>query len=194
MDLKGFLREKRAAVLKRWLDYVLMTYPQQTAEFLKNRKNQFANPVGQIITDGISGIFDVLIADLGPGGRSGEGADAGNLAEFLDNIVKVRAIQDFSASEAVGFIFSLKKAVRAELGALGDDGAELYAELDGFDDSVDRLALAAFDAYARCRERIFELKTSEFRNQAFRLFQQAHLIVDTPEGGENDENPEDKIG
>lgn len=179
MNLQDFLREKRAAVLKRWLDSVLLAYPQQTAEFLKNRKNQFANPVGQIITDGISGMLDSLIAGLDTAGGQ---AHAGEFGDFLDNLVKVRAVQEFSASAAVGFIFSLKKAVRAEIADLGEEGNGLSAEMEAFDESVDRLALAAFDAYAKCRERIFELKTTEFRNMTFRLLQQAKVVVDTGEG------------
>ena len=190
MDLKGFLSERRAAVLKRWLDSVLSTYPQQTAEFLENRKNQFANPVGQIITDGISGMFDSLVAGLEAPGLE---TRAGELGDFLNNLVKVRAVQEFSASEAVGFIFSLKKAIRAEIAALGEEGRGLFAEMDVFDEGVDRLALAAFDAYAKCRERIFELKTAEFRNMTFSLLRRANLVSDTWKDSGNGDNPEDKV-
>ena len=182
MDLKGFLSEKREAVLKRWLDSVLSTYPQQTAEFLKNRKDQLANPVGRIIADGISGMFDLLVARLGSPVAE---ARAGELGGFLENLVKVRAVQDFSASGAVGFIFSLKKAVRAEIVALGEDGLELSADLDAFDEGVDRLALATFDAYAKCREKIFELKTAEIRNATFSLLRRANLVIDTGEDNGN---------
>lgn len=195
MDMKSFLIEKRTAVLERWLDYVLSTYPQQTAEFLKNRKNQFANPAGHMISEGMGVIFDELLMDLEPGGKS----DAGVIAEFLDNIIRIRAIQDFSASQALGFIFSLKKAVREEAGAHGVDGERFYMEFGGFESAVDNLALAAFDIYVQCREKIFELKADEVRNQTFRLLQQANIITGAGEAGgyggvseENPVKPEDK--
>ncbi|MDA8324642.1 MAG: RsbRD N-terminal domain-containing protein [Nitrospiraceae bacterium] len=191
MDLRSFLSEKRQAVLERWLDYVLSSYPSQTAEFLKNRKNQFANPVGNIISEGIGGVFDAVLADLEAGGQSDSG-----VADFLENIIKVRAIQDFSASEALGFVFFLKRAVRGEIDALGEDGEGFYKELGRLDGSVDKIALAAFDVYVRCREKIYELKADEVRKHTFRLLQQANLICETlpRKGGENDDNPEEKIG
>lgn len=195
MDLKSFLIEKRTAVLAKWLDDVLRTYPQQTAEFLRNRKDQFANPVGHIISGGISGIFDALLSGLDSG--AGEKEKAGKMAEFLDNIIRVRAIQDFSASQAVGFIFSLKKAVRDEIDALGQEGGlPLYRQLGAFDGAVDKLALAAFDVYAGCREKIHELKANEVRNQTFRLLRQANIVceISEPKGGGNGENPQEKIG
>ncbi|MDA8086792.1 MAG: RsbRD N-terminal domain-containing protein [Nitrospiraceae bacterium] len=195
MDLKSFLLEKRTSVLERWLGDVLSSYPSQTAEFIRNRKNQFANPVGSIISEGISGIFDGLLAGL----EADAQPDAGVMADFLEDIIKVRAIQDFSASQALGFIFSLKKAVRDEVGALGEGGEGLHKELGRLDGSIDRLALAAFDVYSQCRERIYELKANEVRNQTYRILQQANLIcgtnpAETGKGGGNGDSPEKKIG
>ena len=189
MDLKDFLAEKRPAILKRWLDYVLETYPAQTAEMLKSGKNRFTNTVGKIISDSLGAVFDELAEHLGAQGR-----DPGTerLGEFLENIIKVRAVQDFTASGALGFIFSLKKAVREAavafgLNKVGDQG--FYLQMMEFDALVDKLALGAFDYYMQCREKIYELKTAEVRSHTFRLLQQANLIVEKKEKEKKEEKP-----
>ncbi|MDA8087565.1 MAG: RsbRD N-terminal domain-containing protein [Nitrospiraceae bacterium] len=178
MDLKDFLVEKRQAVLKRWLDYVLQTYPAQTAEMLKSRKNQFTNPVGKIISDSLGAVYDELVRQLG--GKEQEPGEE-RLGEFLVNIIKVRAVQDFTASGALGFIFSLKKAAREEAEGSGfarEEISAFYRQMLEFGTLVDRLALGAFDFYMQCREKIYELKAAEVRDHTFRLLQQANLLVE----------------
>jgi hypothetical protein len=116
----------------------------------------------------MDGLFEGLLQGLLPD----------EVSRFLDSIVRIRAIQDFSPSEAVAFIFQLKKTVRQELGSeiLAQQGAS--EELAAFESAIDDLALYAFDLYMKCREKIYELKANEARNMTFRLLQQAHLIVD----------------
>src|SRR3989338_4218249 len=105
MILKNLLSEKRAAILKRWFEMVLDSYPADTSSFLKQQKNQFANPVGAAISQGVNGIFEELLS----------GKDSDTISDFLDNIIRVRAVQDFTPSQAVAFIFQLKKVIREEL-------------------------------------------------------------------------------
>ncbi len=185
MDLKGFLKEKRPAVLKRWLDYVLETYPSQTAEMLRSVENRFTNPVGRIISDSLGAVYDELIRHMGGAGQAPEGG----LGEFLENIIKVRAVQEFTASGALAFIFSLKKAAREEAEASGAGcGEDFYRQMTEFDTLVDRLALGAFDFYMQCREKIYEIKAAEVRNQTFRLLQQANLLVEKKEEEHGEEH------
>jgi hypothetical protein len=80
--------------------------------------------------------------------------DAASAARALEGVVRIRAVQNFSASEAVGFVLLLKPALRAELPA----GPEIEADLDR---RIDQIALAAFDLYARCREQIYEVRLRE---------------------------------
>ena len=77
---------------------------------------------------------------------------------------KIRAVQEFSPSRAVGFVFCLKDAVRSVLGESLKDPAHAsgLAELDG---QIDRLALMAFDVYVQCRERFYELRVKELKRQ-----------------------------
>ena len=167
MNLKQHLKEKKPDILKKWFDAIAGTYPGDTASFLKKQKAQFTNPVGYTLSEGMDHLFEGLLQGLLPD----------EVSRYLDSIVRIRAIQDFSPSEAVAFIFQLKKTVRKELGSeiLAQQGAS--EELKAFESAIDDLALYAFDLYMKCREKIYELKANEARSMTFRLLQQAHLIV-----------------
>jgi hypothetical protein len=165
MNLKNHLMGKKTAILKKWFDAIADTYPGDTADFLKNKKAQFTNPVGYNIAEGIEGLFDALLQGMIPD----------TVSTFLDAIVRIRAIQDFSPSEALSFIFQLKKVVRQELGEVLNN-RELADELTEFESAIDDLALFSFDIYMKCREKIYELKANEAKNMTFRLLQKARLI------------------
>lgn len=168
MNLKQQLMEKKPAILKRWFDAIAETYPRDTAGFLKKRKAQFTNPVGYTLAEGTERLFDALLQGMIPD----------TVKTFLDGIVRIRAIQEFTPSEAVAFIFQLKKIVRQEIGSDIQRQPGMTDELTAFDSAIDDLALFSFDIYVKCREKIYELKANEARNMTFRLLQQAKLIVD----------------
>jgi len=166
MDLKRLLQERKPAIVKRWFDAVTEAYPDDTSRFLKKRKDQFTNPVGYTISDGLEHLFDALL----------QGMLEDKVSAFLDSIIRIRAVQDFTPSEAVAFIFRLKKVIRQELrdDILKQQG--MPEALSTFDSTIDDLALYAFDIYMKCREKIYELKANEARNMTFRLLQKAQLI------------------
>lgn len=166
MNLKNQLIAKKSAILKKWFNAVADTYPDNTASFLKKQKAQFTNPVGYTLAEGLEGLFDALLKGMIPD----------TVSTFLDSIIRIRAIQEFTPSEAVAFIFQLKKIVREELG--NEIARQQVNELAAFDSSIDDLALYSFDIYMKCREKIYDLKANEARNMTFRLLQQAKLIVD----------------
>ncbi len=168
MKLNNYLLGKKTAILKKWFDAVVETYPNETSAFLKKQKAQFTNPVGYTFAEGLEHLFDALLQGMLPD----------TVSRFLDSIVRLRAIQEFEPSEAVMFIFRLKKVVRQELGNELLQQQEIIEGLATFESSVDDLALYAFDLYVKCREKIFELKANEAKNMTFRLLQQARLIVD----------------
>jgi hypothetical protein len=171
MNLKNHLSEKKAAILKKWFDAVAGTYASDTAGFLKKQKAQFTNPVGYTLAEGLEGLFDSLLQGMIPE----------KVKLFLDGIVRIRAIQEFAPSEAVAFIFQLKKVVRQELGVEVLQQPGMTEGLVSFDSAVDDLALFSFDINLKCREKIYELKANEARNMTFRLLQQAKLIADNDE-------------
>ena len=169
INLKKKLVEKKSAIVKKWFDAVADTYPDNTSDFLKKKKAQFTNPVGYTLAEGLDGLYDSLLQGMIPD----------TVSTFLDSIVRIRAIQEFTPSEAVAFIFQLKKIVRQELGTEITQQQRMIEELAAFDSAIDDMALFAFDIYMKCREKIYEIKANEARNMTFRLLQQAKLITDT---------------
>jgi hypothetical protein len=168
MDLKNELLTRKSAILKKWFDAVAETYPDNTASFLKKQKAQFTNPVGYTLSEGLEGLYEALLKGIIP--------DTVKL--FLDSIIRIRAIQEFAPSEAVSFIFLLKKIIRQELGSEILQQLRMNDEMTAFESSIDELALYSFDIYMSCREKIYDLKANEARSMTFRLLQQAKLIVD----------------
>lgn len=167
MSLHSLLEKKRDAIVGRWIDYIVETYPAETAQFLKNKKDRFANPVGHAVQTETANLFDQLLNGIEPDKASG----------FLDNIVRIRALQDFSPSQALGFVFALKHVIRRELkGKLSDP--KLAEEFWGLENDIDRLALMSFEIYSSCREEIYQLKAKEVHSNAFMLFRQARLLVE----------------
>ncbi|MDR3584025.1 MAG: RsbRD N-terminal domain-containing protein [Desulfosporosinus sp.] len=169
MKFKDLLEAKKSALLTRWFDAIIETYPTDTSGFLKNQKDRFANPVGHIFTQGIEKILAALI----------EGRDFAEGFPFLDDIIKVRAIQDFTPSKAVSFIFDLKKVVRKELEKEIRQSQFTDALLE-FELKIDELALLAFDKYIKCREQIYKLKTDELKRMSFTLLKKANLMSEIP--------------
>lgn len=177
MKLKNLLLENRTAILEKWLDAILETYPADTANFLKNQKNRFTNPVGHTILEGIEGIFENLL----------NGMDRKEVSSFLDNIIKIRAIQDFTPSQAITFIFFLKKVIREKFQTEMFE-KDIAEDLFNLESKIDEIALLSFDIYMKCRERLYEIRAKELQNRTFRLLQRANLILNKEEGDLNEEN------
>jgi hypothetical protein len=153
MTLKDLLHSRRAAIQKRWLEKTLETYAPDASAFFDKQKDQFANPVGQALRAGTQTMVDCLLDDMD--------MDAEKICSALEEIVKIRSIQDFTPAQALSFIFSLKQVIREELGGRLD--AARLAELAQFEAKIDQLALFAFDVYTKCRERLYEIRVSEVK-------------------------------
>ncbi len=166
-SLNELLSKKKQAILEKWFDSVLETYPHDSAKFLKRQKDQFANPVGSTIYRGMGSLLDLIV----------NSADTDNIIKSLDEIIRIRAIQDFTPSHALAFVVELKRVVREEI--KGETCAsQLIDELPEFDRRVDGLLLLSFDIYMKCREKIYELKANELRNMTLKLVERANRIFE----------------
>jgi hypothetical protein len=170
MNLKALMSEKKAAIVKKWFDLIIDNYPADASNFLKKQKNRFSNPVGHTISQGIDGLFDEIL----------HGIDSEKLFPFLNDIIKIKAVQDFSPSKAISFVFLLKQAIREEMGS-EIKKKQMSDELQLFEEQIDELALLSFDIYMKCRERIYEIKADEARRMMFRLLQKANLVCEIQE-------------
>ena len=171
MSLYSLLSQHRKTIIKKWFNGVVDTYAPETAGLLKKESNQFANPVGHTILHGIEAVYDEFLHPREPE----------KLAPHLDRIIRIRAVQDFSPAQAISFVFLLKQIVREELKQDLHENRISSSELAAFDARVDELALLAFNIYAQCRERLFEVRLNEYKNRTNRLLQRANLLAEIPE-------------
>ena len=152
MKLNNLLKKEREAILKRWFDLILETYPADTVTLMRKEQNQFKNPVGTTFSREIETLFKQLC----------EGVQNGECRASLDAILKIRSVQDFSPSKAVGFVFQLKKAIEETL--KNEICKEpVMDEWLKFQSRIDALVLQAFDAYMDCREKICEIRVNQAR-------------------------------
>ena len=170
MRLENLLEQKKAAILKKWFDLIAQTYPADTSKFLKNQKDPFSNPVGGTFSWGLEALLDELL----------KGMDEETLISFLDPMIRIRAVQDFSPSQAVAFIFFLKTIVRKALQKEIKEGLYLD-ELLQFESKIDTLGMIAFNIYMECREKLYSLRANEVRNRTFAAFERAGLVSELPE-------------
>jgi hypothetical protein len=169
MHIEGILQVQLETILNEWFQSVIDTYPAETARLLKKEKNQFANPVGHTVYYALKGLVEEFFRDAD--------AEDSKLASLLDNIIRIKAIQEFSASEAVNFVFALKPIVRKILDQPLDEGTVTYDDLLRFEDRIDSLGLMAFNIYMRCRENLYEVRITEYKNSTNRLLQRAERIL-----------------
>lgn len=174
MNLRDLLIEKKAVVLEKWFNEIVETYPPDTAEVLKSKKGRFINPVGYTTKEEIGHLFEGLL----------NGVEAEEVSSSVDRIVRIRAVQDFSPSEAISFMFLLKKVIRSELEENFASNPRIYQELLAFESQIDKFALFCFDIYMKCREKIYEIKADEVKRSVFTLLKKAKLIYDL-EGSNN---------
>jgi hypothetical protein len=172
MNFIDTLKKNKQKIIDQWFDRIVKTYPKDTSRFLQREQDPFSNPVGNVTQNNIDELFHQLLH---------EKTDPQFLMDHLDPILRIRAIQKFSASDAVGFILDLKPIVR---NVLRDQ--KFVLELNdyvAFEMRVDQLVLYAFDVFMSCKEKIYDLKANEVRNQSFEALERANLLKPEKDNG-----------
>jgi hypothetical protein len=162
MNLKKTLDQKKGSFIEKWFQTTIDSYPPQTAKVLGKASNRFDNPVGAMTQESLSDTFHLILEDF----------TSESLEKALDPIIRIRAVQVFSAAEAVAFVFALKEIGES---LLNED------ELKEFNKLVDKVALAAFNKYMKCREEIFLLKAVESKRRIHNAFERAGLVAELKE-------------
>jgi len=168
MPLTTHLAQKKSAILGRWLTTIYESYPPETAIFLRKEKNRFDNPVGYRVSEGLEGLFGALLQEL----------ERDQVLAYLDEIIRIRALQDFAPSQALAFIFLLKNVIRQEL-AVEIEKENLAAEILALESRIDGLALLGFDVYTKRRGKIEEIKADEAKRRVSGLIRKAGLSDDS---------------
>lgn len=158
MELVTLLQQNREKILGQWTELVISTYPAITSQFLAKQKDRFQNPVGHTIEQGLEAVYDEIVSTM----------DTERLSQALDGMVRIRAVQDFTPSQAVKFVFELKAVIRRVVhdAPEGLDNPYLLGDIEM---RVDRVALLAFDKYTECREQLHKVRTDEIKSQTMKL-------------------------
>lgn len=159
MDLSEALDNHREKIVNRWVEYALSSY--KSSEFFLREDNAFANPVGGITRQALDKLF-VFLA---------ENADPEKFSAPVGEIMRLRSVQEFTASQAVAPINAVKHIVREVLSE-DKQNHELVNDLYDFEFAVDLAMLSAFDIYMECRERLYNVRIRELKSGA-------HILTDS---------------
>jgi len=168
MPLLSHLTEKKSAILGRWLISIYESYPPETAIFLQREKDRFDNPVGYRISAGLEGLYGALLQEM----------ETDQILAFLDEIIRIRAIQDFAPSQALAFIFLLKNIVREEL-ADEIQKENLEEQVRDLEYRIDGLSLLGFDVYSKRREKLYEARAQEIKSRVSAFLRKAGIGGDS---------------
>ncbi len=149
-------------MLDQWFQATINTYPDQTARILGKKSNKFDNPVGATTFESLDAVLDLMLRNF----------TAEELEKALDPVIRIRAVQAFSAADAVSFVFALKSIGEKIIDA---------GVIREFDRLVDQVTLAAFNRYMKCKEDIFLLKALESKRRIHRAFERAGLVEELDE-------------
>lgn len=151
MELNEALLSKKEEILSLWIERTLDSYT--SPGFFKKSKDQFANPVGVNIAEALGSLLELLLNK----------ADQEAFGKPLDQVVRIRAVQEFTPSQAVAPFLELKWVVKQVLS--GDKATQsVLPALDMLDCEIDRMALGAFDIFAQCREQLYRNRINELKS------------------------------
>jgi len=166
MKLATLLEQKKSQIVARWINLLFDSYPPQAAVFLKKEKDNFDNPVGYGISRGLNNLFETLVQEM----------ETERILAALDEVIRIRALQDCAPSRALAFIFLLKNVIREEL-ARELAQPNLLEELLELDSRIDGLALLGFDVYTRRREKLQEIRINEVKNRVSGLLRKSGMSM-----------------
>ncbi len=161
MSVKDLLLKKRKGIIDKSFELTIATYPEESQTFLKETDRQFTNPIGYTVYESIEQIVDKIINEE-------------NVESFispLEEIIRIRAVQEFTPSQAVGFVFLIKKAFQDAL----EKEMESSQLLD-FLTRLDTLSLIAFDIFMKYRERIYDLKAKELTDRTWWILKKWNIV------------------
>ena len=183
--LENLLREHQTEISALWLDLVLQSYPPETAMFLKENKDEYANPIGAAFRKGVDGITDCFARK----------AKDREIYPLVDDVMQIGAVQDITPSEFLRFLFYFKEAIRTVLADDAKAGRVAYAELAELEARIDETVLMSFDSYVEHRNKLYEIRVKELRAQTDRILERFNMTEPTVEfelgaGGDDEDEGE----
>ncbi len=158
MEIADFMNSAREKILKEWQTGTLERgIGKKNHRFLKNMPaDPFLNPVIHTVQTEKATIYDLIA-------RGSEEMEAP-----LDEILRIKAVQEVAPSDALSFLFSLKKLLHAE--ARTKQYSLTEKTLEELDTRIETFILKGFDIYMGCREQLFQIKLDEFKRNNYEGF------------------------
>ena len=170
MELQQYLTENRKKLVDSWITSVIETYPPESVKFFKTMKDPFSNPVGSTIRRSIDLLFTEITKDK---------MDSAAVNEALEPIVRLRAVQEFTPSQAISFVFTIKHLLRKALAKQKTD-TRISHFLSDVEANTEELLLTALDIYGKCREKIYNLRINQAKNSLNKLLIKKELMSEVP--------------
>ena len=167
MSIKNLLTEHRERIIAEWLAEVERGYPLSSAGYLRASSHPFLNPAGLRHREAVEAMLDYL--------RNETARE--NLDSALEELMRVRAVQDFTPETGFSLIYALKRILHRICGPELEEHAK-NAGLEEFrrlEEKLDGLMLLALGAYVRCRDKVAELRVEEFKRRHSQIFRLAGL-------------------
>jgi len=151
MELTEALSIKKKDILSLWIERTLDSYT--APGFFKSSKDPFANPVGVNIANGLTALFELLLSK----------SEQSTYRVPLDQVVRIRAVQEFTPSQAMAPFLELKWVIR-QVFSNHKDTQPLIGRLDTLDCDIDRMTLSAFDIFSECKEQLYRNRIRELKS------------------------------
>lgn len=158
MEILNFLKDNSSEIIAKWQQAIIDTYPQGAGKFLSVSKSQFGNPIGYSLQNDLPKIYAELCGDM----------NTDVLTTAIEAIIKIRAVQEFSVAEAVGFINLLKSIILIEANTYFSDKEFLESYLK-FDKKIEVANGIAFEKYLEMKMKLSEIKINEIKNRNQRM-------------------------
>ncbi len=173
MSLYKLLSGRKKDILKKWQQEIFQIYPADSIRFLTSESDQFANPVGHSVREHTETLLSGIMSE--------DEILAEKYTPILDEMIRIRAVQDFSPSRALKYLYDLKKVISGQLDDAETSDNNTYCELVNLYKRIDDVIMIAFDIYSKCREKLFEIKVQTAKNQVSGILRRSDLVAEIPE-------------
>jgi len=130
------------AIVDAWFSKAIEVYPEAARRGMTQSSDRFLNPVAATLRESLTILARELAGDM----------DEGAVASALDAIVRVRAVQDCTPEQALGFVPQLLELIR---------GRQAEAQFPELEVRLHPLEVAAARQYALCKEDIARVRSRE---------------------------------
>lgn len=172
MEPEEIFREEQVEWISKWFKAVLESYPAESAQFFRKTKDPFSNPVGATIRKGLNDLYPILLQ---------EKPDRGRIVEVLEPIVRLRAVQEFTPSAALSFLFDIGRIIEAGVEKVRQTDSAVEDRLKIISDNIEAMVLIAFDLYMDCKKKIYTLRANQARDGVRQLLIKKGLISEIPD-------------